>query len=240
MNDITIDTFFEGRIQVKQNRSGYRFSIDAVLLAYYVRAGEGEKVVDLGTGCGIIPLILSYRHQGVRVVGVEVQEELAALANHNVRDNGMADRVSVLCADFKMVNPDAVSGPADWIVCNPPYRKAKSGRVNPDRERAIARHEIMATLRDILDTAHRLLKVSGRFITIYPAERMVDIITQMRSSGIEPKRIRIIYSRYRSEGKLILVEGTKGGRAGIKIAPPLAIYKEDGSYTEEVSRMFQP
>ena len=239
MNSLTIDTFFNGRLEVKQHRHGYRFSIDAVLLANHARPRSGDKVLDLGTGCGIIPLILSYRYPDIMLYGVEIQEELARLASSNIEENDMGHRVSIFCEDIKVLTPEKISGHVQLVVSNPPYRKAKSGRINPEKQRATARHEIQATLYDIVEAASRLLQISGRFLTIYPAERITDLLAQMRSSQIEPKRLRIIHSHSSAEAKLILVEGAKGGRPGVKVAPPLTIYNEDGSYTDEVTRMFQ-
>lgn len=240
MNDLTTDTFFNGRIQVMQNRYGYRFSIDAVLLAYYARPRPGDKVLDLGTGCGIIPLILAYRNPKIQIHGIEVQEELAALAALNVKENCMDGCITIQCRDMKALQQGMISGPVDLVVSNPPYRKPESGRINPDLQRAVARHEIKVSLYDVVETARRMLRISGRFVTVYLAERMTDILTQMRSSGIEPKFLRMIHSGRNTEAKLILVEGVKGGRPGTKIGPPLIIYREDGSYTDEVEKMFQP
>ena len=239
MKTLTTDTFFNGRLQVKQNRSGYRFSIDAVLLASHIRLRPGDKVLDLGTGCGIIPLILACQHKKIKIYGIEIQKELAEIALGNVKKNHMEDQITILCCDMKELKHDMVSGPVDLIVCNPPYRKAMSGRVNPDQQKAVARHEIKVNLNDVIETARRMLQTSGRFVMIYPAQRMIDMLTQMRSKGIEPKFFRMIYSDSSSEAKLILVEGIKGGRPGTKIGPPLLIYQKDGSYTDEVKRMME-
>lgn len=234
---LTVDTFFNGRILVKQHRFGYRFSIDAVLLAAHVMPRPGDTVIDLGTGCGIIPLILAYRYPQIKIYGIEIQQRLAALAMTNVRENRMEDRISVLCMDMKELKRSSIAEPVRLVVSNPPYRKAESGRINPDQERAVARHEIKATLFDVLDTARRMLDISGRFAGIYPAQRTADILTQMRSSGIEPKSVRMIHSSPNTEAVLILVQGIRGGRPGTKIAAPLVIYREDGSYTDEVNKM---
>ena len=240
MKSLTTDTFFNGRIRIKQNRAGYRFSIDSVLLAAQTLPRTDDIVLDLGTGCGIIPLILAYRYPKISVYGVEVQEDLAGLAKLNVKENGMENRITIHCRDLKTLKPDMVSGPVDVIVSNPPYRKANSGRINPNQQRAVARHEIKATLQDVVETAHRMLQPSGRLITIYPAERMTDMLTQMRSARMEPKFLRMVHSSAQTEAKLIIVEGKKGGRPGIKIGSPLIIYSKNGSYTEEVERMFNP
>ena len=240
MNSYTTDTFFNGRLRVKQNRTGYRFSIDAVLLACQAAPEPGDRVIDLGTGCGIIALIMAYRQPDITLYAVEVQEELAQLAVSNVKDNHLQDRITVLGVDMKMIKPDMTAGPVDLVVCNPPYRRPGSGRINPDNQRAVARHELRANLQDVIGSARRILKTAGRFVTIYTAERTADILCQMRSDGIEPKFMRTIHSAPRSEAKLILIEGIKGGNPGLKIAPPLIVYNENGDYTDEVQRMFEP
>jgi len=240
MDSLTSDAIFNGNIRIKQNKRGYRFSIDAILLASHVDANPGDRVIDIGTGCGIIALMLAYRNPEIKVYGIEIQKSLSVLAAINVKNNNMEDRVEIICADVKDLTKSVISGPADIVVCNPPYRKAKSGRVNPDNQRAFARHEIKITLPDVFETAEGLLRVSGKFIMIYPSERTADIITHMRLSGIEPKYLRFIYSKKNAESKLVIVEGVKGGRPGATIAQPLVIYRDDGSYSDEVGRMFIP
>lgn len=240
MDKLTIDAFFNGRIQVRQHRSGYRFSIDSILLAGHVFPRPGDTVLDLGTGCGIIPLILAHRNPGIKIYGVEVQRPLAELAVMNLGENRLEDRIEILCMDMKALGPGMTSGQVDMVVSNPPYRKAQTGRVNPDRQRAVARHEIKVTLPDVVDAARRMLRVSGRFVTIYPAERTTDLVLRMHAAGIEPKFLRMIYSGRRTGAKLVLVEGSKGARPGVKVGPPLIIYRDDGSYTGEVQRLFSP
>lgn len=240
MNSLTTDSFFNGCIQIKQNRSGYRFSLDAVLLAWHADPGPNDTILDLGTGCGVIPMILAFRNPEVKIYGIEVQTELADIANLNITENGMQDQITILCRDMKTLKHEDTSGPVDLVISNPPFRKSKSGRINPNEQRAIARHEIKTTLYDVVETARRMLKNSGRFVIIYPAGRMTDILTQMRASGIEPKLIRMVHSGKNTEAKMILVEGKKGGRSGLKINSPLFIYRENGSYSDEVEKIFKP
>lgn len=240
MDSLTTDTFFNGSISVKQERKGYRFSIDAVLLAGHVKAKSGDRILDVGTGSGIISLILAYRNPQIMIYGVEVQKSLADTASLNIKDNKIEDRVKIICADIKNLDINMTSGLFDIIVSNPPYRKAASGRINPDNQRAVARHEIDITIGDILKAASRLLYISGRVIIIYPSERIADIVAQMRLSGIEPKYFRFIYSKSNSESKLVIVEGVKGGAPGAIVGSPMVIYNEDGIYTDEVKRMFMP
>jgi tRNA1Val (adenine37-N6)-methyltransferase len=240
MTSLTTDSFFNGRIQVKQNRSGYRFSMDAVLLAWYADPSSDDTILDLGTGCGIIPMILAYRYPKVKIYGIEIQEDLADIATLNINENGMEDRIRILCKDIKTLKHEDTFGPVDLSVSNPPFRKPKSGRINPNEQRAVARHEIKTTLYDVVETARRMLTPSGRFVMVYPAERMTDVLTQMRDSGIEPKSIRMIHSGKNTDAKMIVVEGKKAGRSGLKIHSPLIIYQENGSYSDEVEKMFSP
>ena len=240
MNSDTTDTFFNGKIRIAQDRTGYRFSIDAVLLAYFADPRSGNKVLDLGTGCGIIPLILAYRQPQIELYGVEVQAELAELAAANVRENQLQDRIAVICVDIKSLRPAMTGGPVDLVVCNPPFRRRGSGRINPDAQRAVARHEIKANLGDVLQTSRRMLRTAGRLVLIYTAGRLTDILSRMRADGIEPKFIRMIHSRQETEATLILIEGVKGGRPDLKIASPLIIWDEKNNYTDEVEWMFRP
>jgi tRNA1Val (adenine37-N6)-methyltransferase len=239
MSDLTIDTFFNGRILVCQAQDGYRYSIDAVILAYHAGGGCGERVLDLGTGCGIIPMILAHRHPHIQIYGIEIQSSLAKLAADNVEANRMADRVTIVNEDLKLLRPEMTGGPIDLVVVNPPFYRADTGRVNPNFQRAVARHELKATLSDVTAAASRMLKRGGRFLAIYTADRLCDMIFEMRTAGIEPKWLRMIQSSERMAAGLVLVEGMKGGSPGVKIPPPLIIYDSNGHYTEEVSRMFE-
>ena len=240
MNDFSTDTFFNGKIKVKQNRYGYRFSIDAVLLAYHAGKYPCSRILELGTGCGIIPLIMTYRNPALTFYGIEIQKELADIANINVKSNNMENQITILCQDMKKLNYNIISGMVDMVVSNPPYWKVSSGRINSNQQKAVARHEIEATLFDVIETACRMLRTSGRIVMVYSTERLTDIITQMRYFNIEPKFLRFIHSNKNSEAKLILIEGIKDGRTGAKIASPLIIYHKDGSYISEVKKMFQP
>jgi tRNA1Val (adenine37-N6)-methyltransferase len=240
MPEITTDTFFDGHIQVKQYRRGYRFAIDAIILAHHVKPHRHAVVVDLGSGCGIIALILAYRHPLIRIHGIEIQSELADLAGENVLDNAMQERVHIHCMDLKSMDMRRIPVPFDLAISNPPYRKSDSGRINPDPQRAVARHELETTLADWIAAAGALLKKGGRFITVYTAERAVELLLQMHSAGIEPKLLRSIHSGINTEAKLIIVEGVKGGRPGTKVSAPLIVYRHDGEYTQEVAQMFAP
>ncbi len=238
MNEFTRDTFFNGRLHVTQSANGYRFSIDAVILASLSAIRPGDRIADIGTGCGIIPLILADRHADIsHVYGIDIQEELAEIARHNVTRNAMDDRITILCRDMKKLTPDSTGGPVDLIVCNPPHYKSRSGRINPDSQRAIARHEIAMTLDDLMDAVRRMLTPGGRLSIIYPAERLVDLSVRMRAADVEPKTLRLIHPRPGTEARLVAMEGIRGKRPAVKIAPPLYIHDESGNYTPEVAAM---
>jgi tRNA1(Val) A37 N6-methylase TrmN6 len=215
----SIDQFMEGRLKLIQSRDGYRFSIDAVLLSEFVTVKPGDVVVDLGTGCGVILLILLLTKPARHAFGIEIQKELAAQASRNALLNGFEDKMEVILGDIK--NLPLAGEIADVVVCNPPYRKARSGRINPDQRRAIARHEILASIDDILRSARKLLRKKGRLSIIYPSVRLVDILVRMRRFDLEPKKVRIIYPSLQSAAGLTLVEALLGGKPGLEILPPL-------------------
>jgi len=217
--DESIDDFMDGRLKLIQSKRGYRFSIDAILLSEFVSTKRGDMVIDLGTGCGIIPLVLLLTRPIGFAFGLEIQTELADQAARNALLNGFGQKMGVIVGDIK--HPPLAPSSADVVVCNPPYRQKDSGRINPDPQRAVARHEILASLDDILGIARKLLRAKGRLAMIYPAVRLVDILVRMRGFDLEPKRIRIVYPGLESEAKLALIEASSGGRGGLKILPPL-------------------
>ena len=217
--DEQIDRFMDGRLKLIQSRNGYRFSIDAIHLSQFVGVGLGDIVVDLGTGCGVILLILLLTRPVGRVFGLEIQADLASQAARNAVLNGFEERMNVVQGDIR--RPPLKKGLADVVVCNPPYRQVKSGRVNPDSRRAIARHEILASMDDILVAARGLLRNKGRLAIIYPTVRLVEILLRLRRFNMEPKRIQINYADLETEGELALIEASLGGRPGLEIAPPL-------------------
>jgi tRNA1Val (adenine37-N6)-methyltransferase len=232
----TFDTLFGGRLEIRQKKEGYRFSIDALLLARFAEPRLTDRVIDLGTGCGVIPLILVFRRKAETVVGVEVQPSLAALARQNVSLNHLAAQIEIREEDFR--NLPGKGGVFDCALCNPPYRRAGSGRVNPQEEKALARHEINATLEDVLRAAHHLLKNKGRFYSIYPATRTADLFQGLRRFHLEPKRVQFVHSRDREEARLVLVEALKEGKTQVKILPPFVLYQTGNQYTPQARELF--
>ena len=235
----TLDALFEGRLKVLQKKCGYRFSIDAFLLARFAKPRPMDRIIDLGTGCGIIPLILTFRHKVKKVIGVEIQPSLADLARRNVALNRLSARIKIWEKDLKTLEEKNGRGTFDLVLSNPPYRKVGAGRVNPRLEKAVARHEITATLEDVIRTAGDLLKGKGRLIMIYPASRAADLIEQMRKFHLEPKLLQFVHSHPRDEARLLLVEGLKEGRAQVRVLPPLFLYDSMGKYTPEAQEIFR-
>ena len=238
MEPLTRDHFFNGHIVLTQPKTGYRFSIDAVILAHLVCPAASETVLDLGTGCGVIPIMLAYRNPDLRLLGVEIQQPLSDLARQNVADNHMTERIRIINKDMGELTPADIGGPVDLVVTNPPYRKLESGRVNADSQRAVARHELKIDLDTLLQTARRLLNRSGRFGVIYPSVRTVDLLSAMRSNGLEPKTLTMIHSNPASPARLVAMVGVKGGRPGMEVVPPLHLYQDDGTYTPALDAMF--
>ena len=235
----TFDTLLGGTIRVVQEKNGYRFSLDAILLAGFARLKGGERVADLGTGIGIIPLILAQKGEGAgEIVGVEIQEKLAELAQTNVHNNGLEDIIHIYQGDIKEIDDLFPPSSFDVVVTNPPYYRVSSGRINPSSQKAIARHEVMCTIDDVLQAASYLLKEGGRIFIIFPAHRSVTLFDSLRSAMLEPKTLRWVHSWENEDAKFILTEASKGGREGVEVLPPFFVYAHDGTYTSEMARLY--
>lgn len=237
----SLDRFLNGRLKISQSRQGYRFSIDAVILAFHAVPGKSDtRILDMGTGCGIMPLIIAHRHESVHITGVEIQAELAELARQNVSANGFQSRITILEKDVSKMRSNAIGPPMDMVITNPPYRKPGSGRVNPQNQRALARHEITVSLDGLIKAMRRFLATGGSGWIIYPVERLAELMTGMQAHNLEPKYLRLIHSRMDAEAKRCLLKIVKAARPGLIAGPPLAIYGADGAYSEEVAAMLCP
>jgi tRNA1Val (adenine37-N6)-methyltransferase len=225
-------------IKVYQNRDGYRFSVDAVLLYAFAEMRYARTIADLGTGSGIIGLLLAQKFTEAKVALVELQESLYRLVVKNIEINGLGERVEAVLADIKQVKEKFTSMSYDLVVSNPPFRKPTTGRLSVGRERAIARHELALQLSDLAGAASYLLKAKGRFFMIYHPERLIEVFDTFRQNRLEPKRVRFVHNDLTAESKIVLIEAVKEGNPGIKIERPLSIYNEDGSYTAEVSAIY--
>ncbi len=227
-------------LKIIQDPERFCFGMDAVLLTAFAQVREGEKLLDLGTGTGVIPILLSAKTQGASFTGLEIDPKCAEMAGRSVRYDGLEDRVSILQGDLREVRD--LFGPAsfDVVTSNPPYMTASHGLVNPKPELAAARHEILCTLEDVVGAASAMLGNRGRFYMVHRPFRLAEIIRELSRQRLEPKRMRLVYPFADREPNMVLIEAVKGGRARMTVEKPLIIYREKGVYTEEVKRLYYP
>lgn len=225
--DETLDTFLDGKLHILQKKKGYRFSVDSILLSRFTRLRKNERVIDLGTGCGILPLLLSQTTKAHSFVGVEIQEGLAECAKKNVILNDLNGKVSIVCQDLRELKRTFPPGSFHVVLSNPPYRMKRSGRINPSLEKAIARHEIEGTLPDLISVASYLLPPKGRCYLIFPAVRTVDLLVALREGKLEPKQLQFVFPSRESEAKFVLVESVKTSGVELKIAPPYVLDRSE-------------
>jgi tRNA1Val (adenine37-N6)-methyltransferase len=234
---LTLDTILD--LQLYQSKSGYRFSADAVLLSSFVNTQRLKKIADLGAGSGIIGLLLAKKYPSAHITLIELQESLVRIAEKNSALNGLADRVSVVHQDIKKLKfGEDVLHSYDLVVSNPPFRKTKTGLVSPSDERAMARHEIHLPVNSLAKAAFSMLKHHGRFCFIHLPERLAEIMSAMRQSNLEPKRVRFVHSNSQTEAKMVMIEAVKEGKTGLLVEPPLFMYNQDGQYTEEMLAIY--
>jgi tRNA1Val (adenine37-N6)-methyltransferase len=236
----TIDPLGLTNLRLIQPKKGYRFSIDPVLLCAFVPSIKNARVVDLGAGNGIIPLLLSARKEAHSITGVELQPAMVERARRSVKLNGLEGAVRFIPGDVRALPEGLFAGGYDVVTVNPPYRTQETGRIAPEDERAIARHELSGGLCDFLSAAFCLLKAGGHFYIVYLAERIVELLSEMRSCRLEPKRLRMVHSREGDAARMVLVEGRKAGKPGMVVEAPLIIYAGEGrDYSGEVLAMYE-
>jgi tRNA1Val (adenine37-N6)-methyltransferase len=244
--DETLEPLLVDRGYILQKRRGYRFSLDAVVLADFVaglqgkaRAAKSTRYLDLGTGCGVILLLLAKWGSGFTGYGVEIQEALADLAARNLRLHGLEDRFQILCTNLKELPSRLPRASFDWITSNPPYRRIDTGRVNPDPQKALARHELTADLADICRVTAYLLREKGRAFLVYPASRFAGLVFHLREAGLEPKTVRPVYPKPGERASWVLVEAVSNGKEGLSMERPLFVEDAQGEYTEEMNKIFR-
>lgn len=236
--NLELHSLFEGRLNLYQYRQGYRFSIDTVLLAAFARERLRGNVADLGTGSGVLPILLARSPDISSLTGFEIQADLAGLARRNVDLHDLGQRVSIEQADIKEIRSLRPAEFFDGAIANPPFYPLGTGRINPGSQDAAARHELLATLGDFVSAASFLIKNGGRFCAIFPASRSTDLICTMRANKIEPKTIRCVHSREGESAVMLLVEGIKNAGSQTAILPPLIIYSAGQTYSPEVQSIF--
>ncbi|MCI8570426.1 MAG: tRNA1(Val) (adenine(37)-N6)-methyltransferase [Lachnospiraceae bacterium] len=233
-----IDDLQRNHYKIIQDSDRFCFGMDAVLLSGFARAKEGDRVLDLGTGTGIIPILMEAKTCAAHLSGLEIQPDSADMARRSVKLNGLEEKIEIVTGDIK----EAVSlfGPAsfDVVTCNPPYMTEHHGLTNPGVPKAIARHELLCTLEDVISQAGRLLKPGGNLYMVHRPFRLADIFVLLRQYKIEPKRMKLVYPFVDKEPNMVLIEANRGGRPRMTVEKPLIVYKEPGVYTDEIYEVY--
>jgi len=228
-----IDDLLTMDMKIIQSKDTFSFSLDAVLLARWCKVPKRGRVVDLCTGNGIIPLLLSTR-SSASIVGVEIQPKIADMAARNVKLNQLQHRLDVVCDDLRSYVLHAGHGTFDMVTVNPPYFGVKTGEHRVNRSIAAARHETAGTLVDIVLACAKLVKSGGKVALVHRPSRLADIITTLRAVKLEPKRMQLVHPRMQQEANMVLIEAMKDAKAELRVLPPLIVHQSDGAYTPEV------
>lgn len=236
--DETLDDLGIKGIHVIQKKEGFRFGVDAVLLANFAKVKKNASVIDLCTGTGIVPFILAGKTNAKNITGIEIQEEFVEMAERSVEFNKLEERVNFINGDLKNLALLKKLPKVDVLTVNPPYKLQNSGIINLNDKNAIARHEICCTLEDVIIASRILLKDNGRMYMVHRPDRLVDIVTLMRKHKIEPKRIRMVHPSAGKAPNIVLVEGQRDGGAFLKWDDPLYVHTEEGGYTDEIISMY--
>ncbi len=236
--DERIDDLQYKGLKIIQKKKGFCFGVDAVLLANFTDVKKGETVIDLGTGTGIIPILLAGKTSAKSIVGIEIQEDLVEMANRSVIMNGLSDKVSIVKGDIKKSLEYFAPASFDVVVTNPPYMNAGGGIVNCSDTKAISRHEILCSLEDVIGNSAKLLTPNGLFSMIHRPERLVDIVYLMRKYKIEPKYLRFVHPSPYKKANLVLIKGTLFGNPQLKMMEPLYVYNENGEFSEEIDKIY--
>ena len=229
-----LDELQRNGYRIIQNPEKFCFGMDAVLLSGFVRAGKGDILLDLGTGTGIIPILLEAKTQCAHLTGLEIQEESADMARRSVALNGLSHKIDIITGDIKEADRIFPSASFDCITCNPPYMIGSHGLANPKEPKAIARHEILCTLEDVVRQAGKLLKPGGHFFMVHRPFRLAEIMTILSQYKLEPKRMRLVYPYVDMEPTMVLLEADRGGRPRLAVEKPLIVYEKPGVYTPEI------
>ena len=224
----SLDALGSGDLRIIQGVRGFRHSMDAILLADFAVPGPTDRILDLGCANAAIGLLLAHRHPHVRVVGLEIQSDLASRARRGAQVNGLQDRLQIMEGDLRRIEALFPQGGFDLVVCNPPYRELGRGRVHPDLETRQAKHELCATLSDVVAAMRYALAPKGRACLIYHASRLPDLVTGLRAARLEPKVLRFVHSFPGADAELILIEARRDGRPGLRTLDPLFVYERRG------------
>lgn len=243
MNDILLENEELDDLQINnlyiiQKKTGFKFGTDAVLLSDFAKDVKADNILDLCTGSGIVPLLLSAKTNAKRIVGLEIQKTISDMAKRSVIYNGLSDRVEILEGDLKNSREIFTPHSFDTVTINPPYMKLDSNIKNITDEKTIARHEVLCSLKDCIRASADMLKFHGNFFMIHRPNRLLDIIEEMRDQKIEPKTLRFVHSKADTEPSMVLVHGVYQGGSNLKILPPLILFDDNGNETEEIRKIY--
>ncbi|MDY3223516.1 MAG: tRNA1(Val) (adenine(37)-N6)-methyltransferase [Lachnospiraceae bacterium] len=233
-----IDELQRNGYRIIQDPGRFCFGMDAVLLSGFARAKEGDSVLDLGTGTGIIPILMEAKTRASRFFALEIQEESADMARRSVALNGLEKKIQVVTGNIKEAEKYFNAASFDVITCNPPYMIGKHGLVNPDAPKAIARHEILCTLEDVIRQAAFLLKPGGSFYLVHRPFRLAEILSLLVAAKLEPKRMRLVYPYVDKEPNMVLLQAVRGGKSRMTVEKPLIIFEKPGVYTKEIHEVY--
>ena len=229
-----LDELQRNGYRIIQNPEKFCFGMDAVLLSGFAKAKKGDVALDMGTGTGIIPILMEAKTECSHLTGLEIQEESADMARRSVALNGLSEKIDIVTGDIKEAGRIFKSASFDIITCNPPYMIGQHGLTNPDAPKAIARHEVLCTLEDVVSQTAKLLKPGGHFYMVHRPFRLAEIITTLSAYKLEPKRMQLVYPFIDKEPNMVLIEAVRGGKSRMTVEKPLIVYKEPGVYMPEI------
>lgn len=233
-----IDDLQRNNYRIIQDPERFCFGMDAVLLSGFAKAKEGDHVIDLGTGTGIIPILMEAKTKASNLVGLEIQPESADMAQRSVELNHLEKKIRIVTGDIREASSIFGAATFDVVTSNPPYMTERHGITNEKSPKAIARHELLCTLEDVISQAAKLLRPGGSFYMVHRPFRLVDIMVLMREYHLEPKRMKLVYPYIDKDPNMVLIEGLRGGRPRMTVEKPLIVYKEPGVYTDEIYEIY--
>ena len=238
MENERLDDLQRNGLKIIQKTDGFCFGMDAVLLSGFASVKPGERALDLGTGTGIIPLLLSAKTKGDHFTGLEIQTEIMKMAQRSVALNGLEKKIDIIQGDIKEASRIFGAASFDVVTSNPPYMNDAHGLKNPGDVKAISRHEVLCTLEDVVREGTKALKPGGRFYMVHRPHRLAEIITVMRQYKLAPKRMKFVHPFAAKDANMVLIEAVRGGGAWLKLEPPVIVYKEPGVYTDEIYEIY--
>ena len=234
-----VDELGRNGYRIIQNPDRFCFGMDAVLLSDFAKVKEGERVLDFCTGTGIIPILMEAKTKAAHFTALEIQEDSAEMARRSVALNHLEEKIEIIIGDVKEADKLFKAASFQAVTCNPPYMIGQHGLLNPDSPKAIARHEIMCTLEDIIKQGARVLVPGGSFYMVHRPFRLVEIMTTFTKYKLEPKRMQLVYPYVDKEPNMVLIQATKGGKSRIIVEKPLIVYDKPGVYTKEILEMYE-